>query len=159
LYDAIYITADEILGREEVRTSADDSATRRAIILLTDGVDNASNRSLKEAIDRAWRSGVIIYSIGIGDRFRFEGVREDVLTKLSEETGGRAYFPRSAEELLTNFRQIETELRSQYLLAYSPSNTRRDGSFRHIEVRVADRPGDRVIHRRGYYAPMEEVRK
>src|SRR5712691_203591 len=78
LYDAIYITADEVLARDEIRRGAiDEQVTRRAIILLTDGVDNASSRKLDEAIDRAWRAGVIIYSIGIGDRFRFEGVRED----------------------------------------------------------------------------------
>jgi VWFA-related protein len=126
---------------------------------LTDGVDNASNRKLEEAIDRAWRSGVMIYSIGIGDRFRFEGVREDILRNISEATGGRAYFPRGSDELLDNFRQIETELRSQYLVAYSPTNPTRDGSFHKIDVQIKDRPGVRIIHRRGYYAPMEEVKK
>jgi len=160
LYDAIYITADEVLGREhDRRPGSDDAATRRAIILLTDGVDNASVRKLDEAVDRAWRSGVIIYSVGIGDRFRFEGIREDVLRKLSEETGGRAYFPRGPDELLENFRQIENELRSQYLVAYSPSNAVRDGRFRRIEVRIGGRTDARVIHRRGYYAAMEEVKK
>jgi VWFA-related protein len=160
LYDAVYIAADEVLGRDHDRGSgADDAATRRAIILLTDGVDNASVRKLDETIDRAWRSGVIIYSVGIGDRFRFEGIREDVLRRLSEETGGRAYFPRGPDDLLENFRQLESELRSQYLVAYSPSNTARDGRFRRIEVRVAGRADAQVIHRRGYYSAMEEVKK
>jgi VWFA-related protein len=158
LYDAIYITADEVLSRDASR-SADDQVTRRAVILLTDGVDNASSRKIDEAIDRAWRAGVVIYSVGIGDRFRFEGVREDILRRLSEETGGRAYFPHGADELLDNFRQIESELRSQYLVAYSPSNGAKDGRFRRIEVRLASRPDARVIHRRGYYAATEEVKK
>jgi Ca-activated chloride channel family protein len=78
---------------------------------------------------------------------------------LSEETGGRAYFPRGPDDLLENFRQLESELRSQYLVAYSPSNTARDGRFRRIEVRVAGRADARVIHRRGYYSAMEEVKK
>jgi len=160
LYDAIYITADEVLARDEVRRGAvDEQVTRRAIILLTDGVDNASSRKLDEAIDRAWRAGVIIYSIGIGDRFRFEGVREDVLRRLGEETGGRAYFPRGAEDLLRDFRQIESEMRSQYLVAYSPSNAMHDGRFRRVEVRVNARPEARIIHRRGYYAATEDVKK
>lgn len=160
LYDAVYIAADEVLGRQLDRRSAtDDAATRRAIILLTDGVDNASVRKLDETIDRAWRSGVIIYSVGIGDRFRFEGIREDVLRRMSEETGGRAYFPRGPDDLLENFRQIENELRSQYLVAYQPSDPTRDGRFRRIEVRVGGRTDARVIHRRGYYAPLEEVKK
>ena len=158
LYDAIYITADEVLSRDASR-SADDQVTRRAVILLTDGVDNASSRKIDEAIDRAWRAGVVIYAVGIGDRFRFEGVREDILRRLSEETGGRAYFPHGADELLDNFRQIESELRSQYLVAYSPSNGAKDGRFRRIEVRLASRPDTRVIHRRGYYAATEEVKK
>lgn len=159
LYDAIYITADEVLARDEYRSSSDEGVTRRAIILLTDGVDNASSRKLDEAIERAWRAGVVIYAVGIGDRFRFEGVREDVLKRLATDTGGRAYFPHGPDDLLDDFRQIESELRSQYLLAYSPSNTTRDGSFRRLEVRLASRPDARIIHRRGYYAPTEEVRK
>ncbi len=160
LYDAIYITADEVLARDEIRRgTTDEQVTRRAIILLTDGVDNASSRKLDEAIDRAWRAGVIIYSIGIGDRFRFEGVREDVLRRLGEETGGRAYFPRGADDLLQDFRQIEAEMRSQYLVAYSPSNAKHDGRFRRVEVRVNARPDARIIHRRGYYAATEEVKK
>lgn len=160
LYDAIYITADEVLAHDEIRrSSADDQVTRRAIILLTDGVDNASSRKLDEAIDRAWRSGVVIYSIGIGDRFRFEGVRESVLRRLGEETGGRAYFPRGADDLMNDFRQIETEMRSQYLVAYSPSNSTHDGRFRRVEVRANARPEARLIHRRGYYAATEDVKK
>lgn len=160
LYDAIYIAADEVLSRDDYRSAVtDDTVTRRAIILLTDGVDNASNRKLDDAIERAWRAGVVIYSIGIGDRFRFEGVREDVLRRLSEETGGRAYFPQGPDDLMDDFRQIENELRSQYLVAYSPLNTARDGSFRRIEVRLNGRDDVRIIHRRGYYAAMEEVKK
>lgn len=160
LYDAIYITADEVLARDNYRNPAgDDMVTRRAVILLTDGVDNASARKIEEAIDRAWRSGVVIYSIGIGDRFRFEGVREDVLKRISAETGGRAYFPRAAEDLQDSFRQIEAEMRSQYLVAYAPTNTAKDGRFRRIEVQLQKRPDVTIIHRRGYYAGSEEVRK
>lgn len=160
LYDAVYITADEVLSRDNNRSAAsDENITRRAVILLTDGVDNASSRKMEEAIDRAWRAGVVIYSIGIGDRFRFEGVREDVLRRMSEETGGRAYFPHGPDDLLDDFRQIESELRSQYLVAYSPTNSSHDGRFRRIEVRLASRPDVRVIHRRGYYAATEETKK
>jgi Ca-activated chloride channel family protein len=160
LYDAVYITADEVLARDTMRrTAADDAIARRACILLTDGVDNASSRKLDEAIDRAWRAGLVIYAIGIGDRFRFEGVREDVLRRMSEETGGRAYFPHGPDDLLDDFRQIESEMRSQYLVAYSPSNATRDGRFRRIEVRLANRPDAHVIHRRGYYAATEDVKK
>ena len=67
--------------------------------------------------------------------------------------------PCGAEDLQDSFRQIETEMRSQYLLAYAPANSARDGRFRRIEVRVADRPDVVVIHRHGYYAGSEDVRK
>ena len=152
IWDAIWATSNELLT---------DSAEhqRRAIILLTDGVDNASSRKLDEAIDRAWRAGVIVYSIGIGDRFRFEGVREDILRRLGDETGGRAYFPRGADDLLNDFRQIEAEMRSQYLVAYAPSNSMHDGRFRRVEVQVKARPEARIIHRRGYYAATEDLKK
>jgi len=156
LYDAIYIACDEVLSRDDYRPVTEDTITRRAIILLTDGVDNASSRKIEEVVDKAWRSGVVIYTIGIGDRFRFEGVREDVLRRLAEETGGRAYFPRGPDDLIDGFSQIETEMRSQYLVAYSPTNTSRDGRFRRIEVRLAGRNDVRVLHRRGYYAASEE---
>lgn len=156
LYDAIYIACDEVLSRDDYRPVTEDTITRRAIILLTDGVDNASSRKVEEVVDKAWRSGVVIYTIGIGDRFRFEGVREDVLRRLAEETGGRAYFPRGPDDLIDGFRQIENEMRSQYLVAYSPTNTSRDGRFRRIEVRLANRDDVRVLHRRGYYAASEE---
>ena len=82
-----------------------------------------------------------------------------MLRRIGEETGGRAYFPARAEDLMEDFRQIESELRSQYLIAYSPSNSTRDGRFRRIEVRVNARPDVRIIHRRGYYAATEEVKK
>jgi Ca-activated chloride channel family protein len=159
LYDAVYITADEVLSRDDLRSASDEAITRRAIILLTDGVDNASNRKLEEIIDRAWKAGVAVYAIGIGDRFRFEGVREDILRKISEETGGRAYFPHGPDDLRDHFKQIENELRSQFLVAYSPTNVARDGSFRRIEVRLANRGDVRIVHRRGYYAPTEETKK
>ncbi len=156
LYDAIYITADEVLARDDYRPATEDAITRRAIILLTDGVDNASSRKIEEAIDKAWRSGVVIYAIGVGDRFRFEGVREDILRRMSEETGGHAYFPHGPDDLMANFRQIENEMRSQYLIAYSPTNVARDGQFRRIEVRLKGRDEVRVVHRRGYYAATEK---
>jgi Ca-activated chloride channel family protein len=159
LYDAVYIAADEVLSRDTYRSADENLITRRAMIVLTDGVDNASQRKLDQVIDRALRAGVVIYSIGIGDRFRFEGVREDVLRRLSEETGGRAYFPQGADDLMDDFRQIENEMRSQYLVAYSPSNTARDGRFRRIEVKLAGRTDVTIIHRRGYYAASEEVKK
>jgi VWFA-related protein len=146
LYDAVYVTCQDLLARQ---------AGRRTIILLTDGEDTTSQYRLPDAIDRALRSEVTIYSIGIGDRFRY-GVDEGTLKKLSQETGGRAYFPKNPETLLSAFRQIEEDLRNQYLVAYYPSNSGPGGSFRKIEIRVPGRKDLRIRHRLGYYVPKPE---
>jgi VWFA-related protein len=142
LYDAVYITSQDLLARQP---------GRHTIILMTDGEDSTSRYKLGDAIDRALRSETTVYAIGIGDRYRF-GVNEGVLKKLSNETGGRAYFPDNAEQLEAAFRQIEDELRSQYLIAYYPSNASQDGSFRKIEIRTPNRKDLRFRHRLGYYA-------
>jgi VWFA-related protein len=143
LYDAVYVTCDELLGRQ---------AGRRTVLLMTDGVDTTSHYKLSDAIDRGLRSEVTIYSIGIGDRYRF-GLDEGTLKKLSEQTGGRAYFPRGSDALRDAFRQIEEELRSQYFVAYYPSNVNLDGTFRKIEIRLPARKEVKVRHRLGYYSP------
>lgn len=140
LYDAVLLTARELLARQP---------GRRTMLLLTDGEDTTSLSRLEEAITEALRAEATIYAIGIGDRYRF-GINAGVLRRLTQETGGRAYFPKSAEDLARAFREIETELRSQYLLAYYPSDPNPQGRFRRIEIRVPTRKGIRIRHRRGY---------
>ena len=107
--------------------------TRRAIILLTDGVDTSSRLKMQEAVDSALKTDVIIYAIGIGDSFSFDGVDEGSAARRRAH-GGRAYFPRR-ERLRSAFAQIQDELRSQYLVAYSPTNKAKDGSFRQLKSR------------------------
>ncbi|MBA3767815.1 MAG: VWA domain-containing protein, partial [Acidobacteria bacterium] len=109
IWDAIWVTSDEVL------TQTSDK-TRRAIILLTDGEDSSSRKKMQEAIDRAVKADAVIYSIGIGDEY-YGGVNEGVLKKVSERTGGRAFFPRDEQDLRAAFGQIQEELRSQYLVA------------------------------------------
>jgi Ca-activated chloride channel homolog len=148
VWDAVWVTADEVLSGTLDRG-------RRAIILLTDGMDYSSQKKLDEAIDKAVKAEVVVYSIGIGDNF-FEGINEGVLRKLSERTGGHAYFPRNEDDLRAAFAQIELELRSQYLLAYAPTNKNRDNTFRRIKIEVANpdlqRENLRLNYRQGYFA-------
>lgn len=143
LYDAIYLTSNELLARQ---------AGRRTILLLTDGEDTTSVYKLQQAVEQALRAEAIIFAIGIGDRFRY-GINEGVLKRLAQETGGRAYFPRTSEDLTKAFREIELELRSQYLVAYYPSASSPGGSYRSISIRIPTRKSVKVHHRRGYYAP------
>lgn len=148
IWDAVWATSEELIG-----TSAEH--TRRAIILLTDGVDTSSNMKMHEAIERAQKADALIYAIGIGDRYSFN-VEEGSLRKIAEQTGGRAYFPRHERDLRDAFDQIQRDLREQYLVAYSPSNKARDGSYRKIEIQIIN-PGLKqqnlkLNYRAGYFA-------
>jgi Ca-activated chloride channel family protein len=140
LYDAIGLVARDLLAQR---------SGRRTILVITDGEDTTSVSHLSDAIAEAVRAEVTIYAIGIGDRSRF-GLNVGVLRRLTEETGGRAYFPKNSADLERAFREIETELRSQYLLAYYPSDPTPEGRFREIQIRVPTRKGLRIRHRRGY---------
>lgn len=148
IWDAIWVTSDEILGPAPEHT-------RRAIILLTDGVNTTGKMHLDEAAQAAQKSEAIIYAIGIGDNY-FQGVDKSSLNKIAERTGGRAYFPRDESDLRDAFRQIQDEMRSQYLIAYEPSNQNRDGSYRRIEIQLTNpqlrRDDIKLTHRQGYFA-------
>ena len=148
IWDAIWVTSDEILGPAPEKT-------RRAIILVTDGVNTSGKKKLDEAVQAALRSEAIIYSVGIGDNF-YSGVDKGVLNKISERTGGRAYFPRDERELRNAFQQIQEEMRSQYLIAYEPSNQARDGAYRKIDIELTNQQLQKdkikVTHRQGYFA-------
>src|SRR5919107_745151 len=149
IWDAIWVTSREVLNESSDKT-------RRAIILLSDGVDTSSRLKLQEAVDSALKADAIIYSIGIGDSFSFEGVDEGSLRKISERTGGRAYFPRNEDDLRSAFAQIQEDLRSQYLIAYSPSNKTKDGSFRKVQIDLVNpelkKAQLRLTYRQGYFA-------
>ena len=154
LWDAIYVTSDEVL-----RETA--SQTRRAIIVLTDGYDNTSTYKISEAIDQAIKTDVIVYSIGIGDNYN-GGVDTGSLKKISERTGGRAYFPRGEEDLREAFAQIQEELRKQFLVAYSPSNRAQNGAFRQVKIEIVNPElrgqGVRLTYRQGYFARGNSTR-
>lgn len=155
IWDAIWITSEEVL-----KVSPDK--TRRAIILLTDGVNTFGSKKSDDAIQAALRSEAVIYSIGIGDNF-YDGVDKGVLRKISERTGGSAFFPRDESELRKVFEQIQLEMRSQYLIAYEPTNQKRDGSYRKIEIQLANANLSKqkvvLTHRQGYFAKTENGQK
>src|SRR2546423_9933166 len=148
IWDAIWVTSREVL-------SESSDKTRRAIILLTDGVDTSSRMKMAEAVDSALKADSIIYVIGIGDNY-FDGVDEGSLRKIAERTGGRAYFPRNEDDLRSAFAQIQDELREQYLVAYSPSNKAKDGTFRKVQLEIPNpdlrKQNLRLTYRQGYFA-------
>ena len=149
IYDAIWVTSDEVL-----RNAPD--GTRRAIILLTDGFSNLDQKSLNDSLQQALKANAVIYCVGIGDNYAFQGVNKSILNKISERTGGRAYYPRDEADLQRAFVQIQDDLRSQYLIAYEPTNQKKDGTYRKIEVQINnpafEKQKVKITSRQGYFA-------
>jgi VWFA-related protein len=145
LYDAVYLAARERLATE---------SGRKAIVLLTDGGDVGSDETLNAAIEAADKADVIVYVILIADRAHFMP-GESEMHRLAEQTGGRVIDVGNDEaKLRSAFQQIQDELRSQYMIGYTPTNGALDGKYRKIEVK-ATVPNLRIQARKGYFAPKE----
>ena len=166
IWDAIAVTASEVLARNleserkrlipaQSEANQNPAQRRRAIILLTDGQDTTSRLSKKEAINRALEAETVVYAIGIGDS-KYQGVDRGGLNAVASGTGGRAFFPKRDTDLKGAFQQIEQELRSQYLIAYSSSNKQRDGTYREMHVEIMNpelkKAGLQLRHRPGYFS-------
>ncbi len=152
LYNAVYIALKDL---KKVKASSPSDIRRQAIVLLSDGDDTSSLIEFDQVLDLAKRSETVIYSIGLrqGEIARREFKEaEFVLKQLSSETGGRAYFPTDARELAKIYQSIWDELATQYSMAYSSANPKRDGAWRRIQVRIA-KPGLTARTKLGYYGP------
>ncbi len=149
LFDAVYTACREKL----LDVSRGQEPTRKAMILISDGDDNQSRVHLDEAIKECQRSETIIYSIST-NWTPSRGRGDDVLAKLSTETGGQAFYPPSVEEMSNSFHDIEEELRSQYALTYVPADFKANGAFRPIYLYCNDRRYQ-VRARKGYFAPRQ----
>ncbi len=148
LYDAVYLAANDMLAHE---------SGRKAIVLITDGEDEGSKLSMKAAIEAAQKSDAIIYGILYVDRGFYGGFTvgysgSSVLKQMAEETGGRMFTVDRGKNSLSNiFGQIQDEMRTQYLIGYTPTNTAKDGTFRKIDLKTHDKD-QKVQVRKGYYA-------
>ncbi len=147
LYDAVYLAAREKLARE---------VGRKAMVLITDGVDMGSRVSRDQAIEAAHKADAVIYSIYYVDPSAYRGAgwgapSDSDLKRMAEQTGGRVYRVGRKQSLADIFGELQEEMRSQYAIGYTPTNSARDGSFRRVEVRTRDR-NLKVQARRGYYA-------
>ncbi len=146
MFDALYFACrDKLLKQEQT------GPVRRAIILLSDGDDNLSHVTREEAIEMAQRAEVIVYTISTNISGT-KGSGDKILERIADATGGRAFFPFQMREVSDAFLSIQEELRSQYAVAYKPSNFIADGRFRTIQILAADR-NLKVRTRKGYYAP------
>ncbi len=152
LYNALYIALKDL---KKIKAEKESDIRRQAIVLLSDGDDTSSLIEFDQVLDLAKRSETVIYSIGLrqGEIARREFKEaEFVLKQLSSETGGKAFFPTDARELQKIYQAIWDELSSQYAIAYSSSNPKRDGAWRRIQVRIA-KPGLTARTKQGYYGP------
>jgi VWFA-related protein len=152
LYDAIYEASYDKLNQE---------TGRKAMIILTDGEDEGSDHKIGEAIAAAERNNVIVYVILIADRALYYSQNMgyygySAAKRIADETGGRVIdVGNNGAKLEAAFQQIQDELRTQYVASYTPSNTKQDGTFRHIAVDCEGDGGEnlKVQVRKGYYAP------
>jgi Ca-activated chloride channel family protein len=155
LYNAVYIALKDL---KKIVAKNVDEIRRQAIIVLSDGEDTSSLLPFEEVLDLAKRSETAIYTIGLRDNdstssgSKLFREAEFVLRQLSQETGGRAFFPGQLADLTGIYGQISDELSSQYTVGYTSKNPRRDGAWRRVVVRV-NRPNAVARTKQGYFAP------
>jgi VWFA-related protein len=148
LYDAI----DMSLEHMKERATLD----KRVLIAITDGEDNASRISLEEIVQKVGRSNGMIYTVGLlsGENGRSDRRAKRALQEVSKASGGAVFFPEDPDDVLFVATDIANDIRNQYVIAYTPTNTKKDGTFRKVEIKVnAPRRGKlNVRARNGYYA-------
>lgn len=151
LYDAVYLAASEKLKSE---------VGRKAIVLISDGMDFGSTYTRQQAIEAAHRADTLIYSIYFVDHAAYGfgnggmmigGASDGDLKKMSEETGGRLFHVSNSNTLKKIFDDIQAEMRSQYVIGYSSNNENSDGGFRKLEIKPTEK-NLKVQARKGYFA-------
>jgi VWFA-related protein len=148
LYDAVYLSAHDMLAKE---------VGRKAMILLTDGQDEGSRLKIQDAIEAAQKADSIVYVLLCADRGFYGGgyFGESDMRKLTEQTGGRVInVGNKFDKLREAFDQIAAELRSQYNIGYTPTNLKRDGTYRKLEIK--NKENYKIQARAGYYAGRKE---
>jgi VWFA-related protein len=151
LYDAVYLAVNDEMRHE---------VGRKALVLITDGVDTGSKITRDKAIEAAQKGDAIIYSIDYQDRgaygggfgsINFGGGGEGELRRMSSETGGQVFHVDRSHSLDDIFREIQEEMRSQYAITYQPPNPKRDGSYHKIDIKLSNKDY-KPQARKGYYA-------
>lgn len=168
IIDAVYLTVENLEDYE--KSKKPDDHKRRAIILVTDGEDRNSYYREKQLLELLRESEVQIFVIGLIDDLSKDGgfiskspqgKAKAFLERLAAESGGKAYFPTSTDQLPSLAKEISSELRTQYSIGYIPSNDKRDGTFRNIKVAVDDGPNKQkriAVTRAGRMADAEGSR-
>jgi Ca-activated chloride channel homolog len=158
LYNGLYLAIKEMVKQRK----ANGDVRRQAIAVLSDGEDTASLVGYEDVMELAKQSGIAIYTITLKAPFavkhasisgrRYFSQSEFAMKALATETGARSFFPTEVRELAGVYGVIAEELANQYAIGYSSKNVRRDGAFRRVIVRVAERPDAKARTRSGYLA-------
>ncbi len=157
-------------GGTAMREAIDSSMTylkkeghrqKKVLLVITDGNDNASTISLEKLVSRAQQNEVLVYAIGLlnEEERREARLAKRALDSITRDSGGLAFYPKSAAEVDALALQVAHEIRNQYTIAYSPTVQQMDGSFRQIKVTV-NGPGHPLVRTRtGYYATPDASQK
>ena len=161
IYDAVY------LGVQKAHTG---TRPKKAIVLITDGVDRESYYTLDAMVSKVQESDVQVFVVGFLDPIKKKGLfsgfsksvpekAREALIRIAEETGGKAFFPDQVSEIHAIVSEIAIELRNQYSIGYFSSNGAQDGSFRRVKIEIAgaNAAGNKLRHRRGYFARKADV--
>jgi Ca-activated chloride channel homolog len=149
LYDAVIGSIDHLKKA---------SKDKRVLLIVTDGEDNTSHNSLDKTIREIQKTDTVIYTIGLlSEESKKNSKRaKKALEQIAQASGGLAFFPENVDDVHNICEQVARDIRNQYTLAYYPSNTRRDGTYRSVQVEVIPPRGRGKLvarTRNGYYAP------
>jgi VWFA-related protein len=147
LYDAVYFACRDKLMQDQPMYKF-----RRAVVLLSDGDDNASRYTRDQALEMAQKADSVIYTIST-NHTRMPNDGDKVLNYFSKETGGITFFPFKATDLTQSFENIANELRSQYAIVYRPEPLKLDGQYHEVDIKIKTRKDLQVRTRKGYYSP------
>jgi VWFA-related protein len=159
LYDAVYLSVNHVKeGKKD----------KRVLLLISDGEDNVSKYGFNKVVEALRESKVTLYAIGLleendqrGGLFKKPPSKKakEVLQKFAEITGGRAYFPKSLDEVEQLVKDVAHEIRNHYTISYTPTNKKLDGSWREVRVKVnpPKNTSKVTVHtKQGYYAPTAQ---
>ena len=148
LYDAMGVYLD----------GASEDEGRKILVLYTDGGDTHSTISFGDLMTLIRASDVTVYSVGFLEHSRGRIEERAHLMQIAEATGGQAFFPSTMKDIDASYDKVVAQIRAQYSLGYTSTNTKQDGAWRKVEIRVTrpDLRGSKILARRGYFAPYQE---
>ena len=151
LYDAMGVYLD----------GASEDEGRKILVVYTDGGDTQSTISFGDLMTLLRASDATVYPVGFLEHSRGHIEERAHLMQIAEATGGQAFFPTTMKDIEAAYDKVVAQIRAQYSLAYTSTNTKQDGAWRKVEIKVSrnDLKGTKILARRGYFAPYQEPKK